>query len=506
MSIASRINEIREHLTNTWDDIDSLGIGVKILPNEYTQVDYLESSGTQYIDTGVNADSNLRVVLDMAYTSPTSANQNVGAIRLQSGNTKRYHLLTGDRDGRRMFLFYFNDNSIGIGDADTDRHLFDFNVPIGKITTDNVEYNISTPIADVELNFYLFSRNSTSTIYMSKIKQWACKMYYNNVLVRDFIPCYRNSDHEVGLYDLVNNVFYTNQGTGVFTYGSENIEYIDKNLENVDVALKKLYGTISDKTDMSTNGIKGDTYQETITAETGTNVNAKSISISDVDTDKEHYFKLDGDTSAIIIRFDTIPFYKIFAIVHELGHAYFHYLGRGVPTLMRSNLANESMPRIFEHLFLEYLRNNYLIDHNTLDLYERFLFMHELSITNSVYIVNKLLIEQKIPADFHLENIKIKLDPNDYNKLSIINPKYDKEQEYLGFTYNYYAYAFLLALVMKERFSKDELEARKFIKNFPAYARELESTELINLFDKSEYINSTNKNISRVFSKTIYKK
>ena len=217
-------------------------------------------------------------------------------------------------------------------------------------------------------------------------------------------------------------------------------------------------------------------------------------------------YKLDGDTSAIIIRFDTIPFYKIFAIVHELGHAYFHYLGRGVPTLMRSNLANESMPRIFEHLFLEYLRNNYLIDKNTLDLYERFFYMHELSITNSVYIVNKLLIEQKIPADFHLENIKIKLDPNDYNKLSIINPKYDKEQEYLGFTYNYYAYAFLLALVMKERFSKDELEARKFIKNFPAYARELESTELINLFDKSEYINSTNKNISRVFSKTIYKK
>jgi len=217
-------------------------------------------------------------------------------------------------------------------------------------------------------------------------------------------------------------------------------------------------------------------------------------------------YRLDGNTSGIIIRFDTIPFYKIFAIVHEMGHAYFHYLGRGVPTLMRSNLANESMPRIFEHLFLEYLRNNYLIDHNTLDLYERFLFMHELSITNSVYIVNKLLIDEKIPADFHLENITFKLDQKDYNNLSIINPKYNKEQDFMGFIYNYYAYAFLLAMVMKERFSKDELETRKFIKDFPSYARELNASELINLYDKTEYINSTNKNTSRVFSKTIYKK
>lgn len=38
-------------------------------------------------------------------------------------------------------------------------------------------------------------------------------------LVRDFIPCYRKLDNVAGLYDMVNDEFYTNIGTGTFTLG-----------------------------------------------------------------------------------------------------------------------------------------------------------------------------------------------------------------------------------------------------------------------------------------------
>jgi hypothetical protein len=37
------------------------------------------------------------------------------------------------------------------------------------------------------------------------------KIWENNVLVRDFIPVYRKSDSVVGMYDSVNDVFYTNK-------------------------------------------------------------------------------------------------------------------------------------------------------------------------------------------------------------------------------------------------------------------------------------------------------
>lgn len=190
----------------------------QILPDGYTQVDYIESSGNQYIDTGVNADTNLRVVLDMAYTNPTGPNQNVGAIKLVSGlGNARYHLLTG---ANSTVALWVNDSNNVLGTIDTNRHYYDLDVPNGKAIFDSTTINIPTNINDSGLNFWLFGRNSTSTIYLSKVKQWTCKMYYSNVLVRDFIPCYRNSDNEVGLYDLVNNVFYTNEGTGTFTYGS----------------------------------------------------------------------------------------------------------------------------------------------------------------------------------------------------------------------------------------------------------------------------------------------
>lgn len=189
-----------------------------ILPDGYTQVDYIESHGNEYIDTGVNADSNLRAFLDMAFTNPTGSNQNVGVIYKEDNLYKRYHLIC--QAGRIKLNFY--GGVIDLCDADSDRHVFDLDVPNQSIKADKIEYLISKQDFDCELDFRLFGRNSNidSLAYLSLMKLWRSKMYVSGVLVRDFIPCYRNSDNEVGLYDIVNNVFYTNQGTGAFTYGA----------------------------------------------------------------------------------------------------------------------------------------------------------------------------------------------------------------------------------------------------------------------------------------------
>lgn len=188
----------------------------RILPEGYTQVDYIESHGKEYIDTGVNADSNLRTVLDMAYTEPKAANQNVGAINMDKGQV-RYHIVPQFESFR---IYIQNSSFINTISLDTNRHLYDIDVPNHIIKVDKNNYSLNTTSFNVELNFWLFGRNSDSTIYKSKNKLYKCRMYVSGVLVRDFIPCYRNSDNEVGLYDLVNGVFYTNQGTGAFTYGS----------------------------------------------------------------------------------------------------------------------------------------------------------------------------------------------------------------------------------------------------------------------------------------------
>ena len=236
MSIASRLEAIENHLSDAYDAIEAKGANLHLLPSGYTKVDYIESSGTQYIDTGVNADSNLRVVLDMAYLYAEDTNlTNVGVINSGDGY-KRYHML--QQGG--YFRCYANTSSVNIAEADTNRHIFDFDVPNRKFIIDNIENTFSAGDFDTGLNYWLFGRNAnvSNLIFYNYTMVYGTKMYYNNVLVRDFIPCYRNSDNEVGLYDLVNDVFYTNQGTGVFTYGEVKEDYaFEKNISNLSRAI-----------------------------------------------------------------------------------------------------------------------------------------------------------------------------------------------------------------------------------------------------------------------------
>ena len=59
-----------------------------------------------------------------------------------------------------------------------------------------------------------------STVFCGQQKVYSCKIYDNGTLIRDYVPC-KNSAGVVGLYDLVNDKFYTNSGTGDFIAGPE---------------------------------------------------------------------------------------------------------------------------------------------------------------------------------------------------------------------------------------------------------------------------------------------
>ena len=46
------------------------------------------------------------------------------------------------------------------------------------------------------------------------------KVYVDNTLELDLIPAIRKSDNVAEMYDIINDNFYTNSGTGTFTVGS----------------------------------------------------------------------------------------------------------------------------------------------------------------------------------------------------------------------------------------------------------------------------------------------
>lgn len=53
--------------------------------------------------------------------------------------------------------------------------------------------------------------------YQSVNRQHGCRIEKDGEVLRNLVPCYRNSDHEPGMYDTVTGKFYTNAGQGAFT-------------------------------------------------------------------------------------------------------------------------------------------------------------------------------------------------------------------------------------------------------------------------------------------------
>lgn len=70
-------------------------------------------------------------------------------------------------------------------------------------------------------NILLFAYYNSSTNLINAFNRYDCKIYgikiYNgNDLVRNFVPARIISNNELGLFDTVNNKFYSNMGTGEF--------------------------------------------------------------------------------------------------------------------------------------------------------------------------------------------------------------------------------------------------------------------------------------------------
>ena len=62
----------------------------------------------------------------------------------------------------------------------------------------------------------LFRCSYNRTYYRGRI--YKCVVRHDDTVIRNYLPCMRQSDNTVGLYDTVNGVFYPSAGTGSFTY------------------------------------------------------------------------------------------------------------------------------------------------------------------------------------------------------------------------------------------------------------------------------------------------
>lgn len=237
------------------------------LPLGYTLLDYIESTGTQYIDTGIIAKSSIKAEFMVDRPTPPANGAPVWQpLSSKNDSTNgQFNIFESTNSGGQKYLALTYGKATA-SDLITESWVSSafnqskFVLDGGALIVDNNSHVLTSSQAGQTFNsghtLRLFMREGASS-------SASCTMYYmklwdGNTLVRNFVPC-KNASNVVGMYDLVSGQFFTNAGTGDFTAGtavSDPVEiYTDGTVETINVHGKNLF----DKADITTGKILNDT-------------------------------------------------------------------------------------------------------------------------------------------------------------------------------------------------------------------------------------------------------
>lgn len=209
------------------------------IPAEYQQVEYIESTGTQYI-----------------FPDYVPGKEDIFTMKVVPiGGSYQWEWIFGTRSGwssyygsyQLIYLFNYTNGqcwymrtgsemNLGVTPVDqviyikTDRA----NIQIKDSHGSSYEYTDSYyPYASDPLSpLCIFACNGSTSSTGKEVMYngggpTVMKLYWfraynqSRQLLHEFVPCYRKSDNKTGLYDTVDAVFYPNDGTGEFTLGNE---------------------------------------------------------------------------------------------------------------------------------------------------------------------------------------------------------------------------------------------------------------------------------------------
>lgn len=182
-----------------------------IVDSKYQRLEYLESTGTQYIDTGISKETNI-----------------VCELTVQSKDTSGNKIILGAETTGGQW-FGTAGTVYGLGGSSN----FDIDSTTKQKVTINIKYqtSISATINDITKTrtvastgafryptYRLFGLRGDGNEFFS-----SCKIFSgiiqdeNGNILRKYIPVLRKTDNELGMLDLVEGKFYPNAGTGKFT-------------------------------------------------------------------------------------------------------------------------------------------------------------------------------------------------------------------------------------------------------------------------------------------------
>ena len=200
------------------------------LPSGYTELEYIEGTGTQYIDLGQRIGSGENISARFAYTA-SSQNGWFGATDGTDWRSQKFTFSYPDADPLKFMVYSTSNN-----DLQPCYYIAQQPCVVGTIYTVHWYGNpFSAPTLSPEISFnaseisqsnYLYTPTRNAGLFVSNTPSGfpssSRKMRIYEFQVEGklkLVPVKRNSDGKIGMYDTVNNRFYTNDGTGEFVAG-----------------------------------------------------------------------------------------------------------------------------------------------------------------------------------------------------------------------------------------------------------------------------------------------
>ena len=198
----------------------------QLLPNDYQQLEFIQSTGTQWIDTEINMKASLRFDLTLLPTRQGTDERFLGAY--DNG------IYIGQLSSKWRYGPSCSYNDVAIN----------YTTPT-RITAAGVNWTFGDTAKSVSAlgsnNFKIvlfgaiYKTNPNTPYGYGSCKLYSCKIWDGDTPLRHFIPARRKSDNVLGLYDLISGKFFTNAGSGSFLAGSitplpyeyQQVEYIE---------------------------------------------------------------------------------------------------------------------------------------------------------------------------------------------------------------------------------------------------------------------------------------
>ena len=172
------------------------------LPEGYTEVEYVQNTGSSTVNLGIQLMKNTSDSFSVVYENEmtwTSGGGNLQTFLTCAKETSPYPgwYERFDNSGNHVLGGYM------------------MNFTTGRTNVSGSVYHVTVSCTQVSSRSHDYPLNLFSSLDSTKTpwrfckgKLYNMKVTYNNVLVRDLVPC-TNPSNVAGFYDLVNDVFYT---------------------------------------------------------------------------------------------------------------------------------------------------------------------------------------------------------------------------------------------------------------------------------------------------------